>query len=685
MSARIDQLAALDAELTHSLNLTTQDVDFHQMEHDIERFASEPSVRSVLELGVDLQNYSSEIATNLETAESASIDDYLHQAPQVSRLKQEIKTCDVALEEMGTLLRQFKLSLGQLSSDIYALQTRSHDITVRLQNRKSLEHHLEEFTRELNIPNDLSDRIYNTELGPSYIKVMSELSSKLNYISRKEVRPSLAAQETFVLLDRLRIRAADNIRRWIISRVSDFKLGGSDRLSMQNLMIRCKPLFRFLKSHAPDVQQSSVEYYIDVVSRIFTEKYQRATANVTRKMSQVSMALETIVPSKNSTIKQVNSRELTLFFSLGERAKLLTDMFGAPPRFKGDSYPLEMLVRGLYQSLINHVTSEYAFTSEFFDDDNITLEIFTPTVHHLEQFLEELIGKVTDPICIALLLRFVHACKAEMERRYIFKIDQHLTTIHQQFAERFRAIIALNKRGVEATDPRIFMDNEETAHLANAMTRRFVEFAKSISVLIIDELADLMVPELHLIAASVIDLLEKIAKGFRGPGMSNVFLINNYHLALTILKPVHECMIVGLFELKLADCSAEYIEIEIETAFKKLAKMITRAFTRIELREEPKLKGIDESELKEIAVDFKTSHVEKIRKISELQMVRFGDFMNGKRIFGLLTKRIVLYWTKFEQLCRAVVRNKPQPQWFSLLLSTQQLVNDLRPFTDGGF
>jgi hypothetical protein len=656
--------------------LHTQTVDFNQMEHMIQLFATESSIRAVLERGVELQHYSREIKSDLETAESTSIDDCIRQAPRVSQLKQDIQTCDQTLDTMSALLRQFKISLGQLSSDISVLQTLCQAITLRRQNRKGLEQHFEEFTRQLSIPSYF-DNLSNTEIGPSYIPLLAELSEKLNYISRKEIRHSLAAQEVSLAFDQLRIRAADNIRLWIIARINDFKLGESGRLSMQNRMLRCKTFIQFLKTHAPDVHQISIKLYIDVVSRVYVEKYQRATARVIHKMSQVSMAIEMIVPPKNSIIKYGN-----MFFSLGERARFLKDTFGPPPRFKGDSYPLELLIRGLYQSLIDHVTSGYAFASEFFDDDDLALEIFAPTTHHLEHFLEDLIGKIVDPICIALLLRFISASKSEMERRYIFKIDQHLTNLQKLFTERFHAIIGLNREVMETADPRVFIENEETAYHANAMTQRFVEFAKSMSLLMNDEVAEVIVLELHMIAASVIDLLEKISRGFSGPGLSNAFLINNYYFVVSVLKPINECLIVGHFELKLADCSEEYIEIELEIAFEKLVKIVSHAFIKMEFHEEPPLTGIDESELKDIAIDFKTSHIEKIRQISELQRIRFGDFMNGKRIFGLLAKRLVLYWTKFEQLCRGVVS---QPQWFGSLISAQQLVDDLRPFTDAIF
>jgi hypothetical protein len=671
-----------DLDIPDALDITNRDVDFQQMEQDIDKFASEPSVRAVLEVGRDLHDYSDEISKDLEKAESASIDDYLRQTERVATLHREIMSCDHALEAMESLLVEFKGSLGQLSSDICSLQTRSQAINVKLQNRKSLETFLGEFTREVSVTRDFVEKISTTEVGPAYVKLLEELSRKLKFILRKDIRSSLAAQEAQAPLDRLRARASDNVRRWLVARVSEFR--GHDKLSIQNVMMRCRFLMRFLKEHAPDVQQTALDHYVDVVARIYFDQYRAATNRIQKQMAQISLAPETIVPGRTRKGRRAVG-ESTLFFSLGERGKLLADPLAPPPVFTGDSYPLESLLRALYQLLIDDVTAEHSFASDFFDDDNVSIALFAPTTRHLEAFLDELLARVTDPVCVVLLLRFAYAHKAEMERRRIFKIDQHLTAVQHRLIDRFRAIVALNQQALEAADPRMFLESEATAHHANAMTRRFAEFATSLSLLLIDEVADVMTPEMHMVAAAVIDLIEKTSREFAGPDLAAVFLINNYYLIVASLRPLSGCVLTELFDQKLADCTAHYIDLELSKGFKRLVETVRRAFSKLETREEPHSVGIGESELKEIAQEFRASHVEKMKGIAEAQLLRFGDFVNGKRILGLLAKRLVLYWTKFDQLCKAVTKNGPNPQWFGSLISAQQLVCNIRPLTDSGF
>jgi hypothetical protein len=516
------------------------------------------------------------------------------------------------------------------------------------------------------------------------VKLLETLDQKLKFVRRKEIRGSQAAQEAQVPLDRLRAKASDNVRKWILHRVQEFRDGTKDKLSIQNLMMRCRFLFHFLKENAPDVQEATRNSYVDVTSRIILDTYKATTKKILKQMAQISTAQETIVPATSRSFMKSRrpTGESTLFFSLGERARLLSDILAPPTVFTGDSYPIEALLRSLYQCLIDDVTSEHAFAAEFFEDDNIAIAIFAPVTKFLEQFLDELLARITDPVCVVLLLRFAYAQKAEMERRRVFKIDQHLVAVQRKLAARFQVIIGMNQQAIETADARRLTGSEPTAHHANAMTRRFAEFATSLSVLSSEDITDVLDPNLHMIAAAVVDLLDRTSREFPTPELGVVFLINNYYLILSTLSTINGCVLIRLFDLKLQDCIGQYVDLVLHSVYKKLVETVRRAFTKLETREEPHPIGIGESELKEIALDFKATHLEKMKQISESQIMKFGDFMNGRSILSVIAKRLVLYWTKFEQLCRSVVKNGPTPQWFSNLISTQQLVCNIRPVAD---
>lgn len=718
----------VDVDLANFLELASHDVNFDEMEQDIQRFASNPSVRAVLEKGYDLQNYGSKIQSNLEEAEVDSINDFLNQVDYVKKLNEELTSCNKELQNMENLLEEFKNSLGQVSTDINMLQTQSSDITIKLNNRKKVEEYLSEFTSQITITKDFSDKINDGPVDTSYVKLLKVLSEKLQFIHRKEVRSYRAVKEASVSLDKLRVKAANNIRKWIISKVNELRdlygidrgelifgeQGGldiPDKLSIQNSMIRCRFLFKFLIENSPDVQLTSRNYYVDVVSRIYLEAFRNETRRIQNQMAQISMSMETLIPSispqnqrqsifsrfilsndeSSGSSSNLLGKPSTLFFSLGDRLKLLNDILAPPQIFTLDSYPVETLLRSLYQTLIDSVTSEHTFSTEFFLDDNITTDIFNPTTNELEFFLDRLLAKINDPICIALLLRFSVAHKAEMEHRRVFKIDQHLINVQKKLSERFLQIISMNKAALQNADPNQFVEQKassKTSHHANAMTKRFTEFAVSLLLLNSKEVEDLIIPQLSDISFSVIDLLERTSLEFKSAEMKDVLMINNLYLIcsqfqarIQVQNPESKSLsVIEMFRTKLSDYTSHFVDLEIQISFPALVDTVRKAFPQIESKEQPKYVGFSENELKAIAIDFKENHTKRMSTISESMVLKFGDFQNGGMILQLIARRIVLYWVKFDQLCHFVV--KGSPAWFANLISTQQLALNIKPMTD---
>lgn len=675
----------IDAEFPDVIDLVNDDIDFDEMEQDIERFASEPAVRSILEKGVDLQKYSNEIAKDLEVSEEASINDYLRQVPRVTRIYHEIDSCDNALEAMEDLLGQFKNSLGKLATEICTLQTNSQEITVKLKNRKGLEKYLGEFTKNLTITKEFKELVLNNTVDQKYTKLLEELSMKIKFSNRKEIKACKSAQEARGPLEKLRAKASERLKKWIIAKTNELRdRYNVDQLSVQNSMMRCRYFSKFLKEHSSDIQESTKSYYIEVVSRIYAEDFRIACKRIPKQMALISTMDERIVPTNSGQHgyfkPKKGSTMTTLFFSIGERQRLLDDVVAPPQIFSDGSYPIEALMRSLYQHLIDAVTAEHAFASEFYIDDNITAAIFNPTAKILETFLDELLESIFDPICIVILLRIAIAHKTEMEKRRVFKIDHHLTTLQKKLTNRFKAIIALNRETIENCPPSMFIDNEETAIHANSMTKRFAEFATSLSLLMAPEIEDMLTIELHDIASSVISLLDRTSREFKSPHFTDIFMLNNFYLVISTLRTIDGCILLNSFQQMFIASQEHYIDLVLYTSYKKLVDVVRKAFTRLETREDPVNPNFGESELKEIAVEFKQNHIEIMKKIADDQIMKFDDFSNGKEILKEIAKRLVLYWAKFDQLCKYNIKNNPP--WFSNLISAHQLVCDILPIAD---
>lgn len=562
-----------DLDYQEALVLAEQDVDFDEMEQDIEQFAQDPSVREVLSVGVDLQNYGSEIARQLKIAENESIESNLKQISTVHELHHDIEQTDKDLQIIEDSLSQFKDSLGQLSSNICTLQTRSQAITIKLTNRKNLEQYLGQYARDISLSRDFINQICNGVIGPRYAIYLQQLNRKLEIVknftnaklmkasstnvnqkvqsgrtsSQNTFHPTLyaAANEVRAPLDCLRLKASENVVKWLISRIDHLRdYYGTDQIAVQSDLIKSKYLYSFLKRNSPDIEIKIKEYYTQIMSRIYLENFKMIGRMVYKRMNPISTSNEILVPiiQKQSFFSRKTSiTDSTAFFELGEtRHRLIHDILSPPQSFGDVHYPVEALVRSMYQTLIDTITMETTFANNFFEDANIGMSIFSATSRFMESFISELFGKINDPISLLLFYRFAIAHHKEMNNRKISLLDAHFNSIQQKIESRFKSLMTINRNAIENCDISIFLGSNSTSpHLANTLTKRFAQFALSLALITNEETDDLTRQDTQMLSQSTIKLLEKIGKQLSSNSNSNeielIFLINNYfHIVSTL-------------------------------------------------------------------------------------------------------------------------------------------------------
>lgn len=660
-------------EFDEALAMAMQDVDFAEMEQDIARFAQEPSVRQVLEVGIDLQNYSTTIAKELEIAEAESVGDYLKHVDSSAALKQDIELCDSALERMEDKLGQFKESLGQLSSDICTLQTKSQAIAVKLTNRKALEEHLGAFTRDISVSRAFVNTIVNGQIGPNYVKYLEILNRKIEILNDPKMRNSAAAREVKIPIDRLRMKASDNIRLWLLSNIDLLKEHcGTEQMAVWDILLKSKYLMTFLRDNSPDVERSIKQYYVAVMSRIYLANFKLLARRVTSQMQPISVSEETLNPvcvQKGFFSSKKTIGPTTPFFAIRDRMKLVAECLSPPQSFGDGQFPVESLLRSLGQIFIDAFTAEHNFTTEFFGDENMAQFLFTQTINHMESFFGTLLGKITDPTCVIILLRFNLAQQEEMKNRNI-SCGTFLTTVHDQMISRFKVLCAMNVKAVNSCEVPLFVEADVPAH-ASALAVRYEMFAAAIARLRTAELGDLIDTEMKAIQDAVHSILQKISQGFQSPAASSVFLVKDYYSIVAALgdEKVPETATLAFWQRELSDETNKYVDLELAHVFSDLSRLVASDTAPV---------NVNESELKDIATDFKEKHVAMLRQIISDLRASFGDFV-GKEIFELVAKRLFIFWTKFRKLCESVVKGGRSQPWFSNLLAIeQQLVGNIR-------
>ena len=218
------------------------------------------------------------------------------------------------------------------------------------------------------------------------------------------------------------------------------------------------------------------------MAKIYKENFHMLTNRIKRQMYSTPLSNETLVPVVQTGFwrsKKAITNEPTQFFTLGERERLLTPLIAPPQQFGDGNYHVEAFLKSLYQILIDVTTCEHLFASEFFMNDSVTFNIFSETFMFLESFMKELMNKINDPVCIALLLRFANAFTQEMQKRKINKVDSHLRNITQLLQNRFKDIIKTNINALQQIDAHLFTENKDTCHFSNSTRKSCFAPSKS--------------------------------------------------------------------------------------------------------------------------------------------------------------------------------------------------------------
>jgi hypothetical protein len=158
-------------------------LDFQAIDDDMHKFAQDEVVREALSRGVDLRQYSKQVEGELHGLELRSIADYVSESDNIAALFEQICGCEGVLNTMQGLLQGFQDNLGGISDEIRSLQEESLGLSVKMQNRKTLNGKIKAFLARVAVSEGLIQRICEGEVNEGWLRDLRALSEKIEFIS----------------------------------------------------------------------------------------------------------------------------------------------------------------------------------------------------------------------------------------------------------------------------------------------------------------------------------------------------------------------------------------------------------------------------------------------------------------------------------------------------------------------
>jgi vacuolar protein sorting-associated protein 52 len=246
-----------------SLNLTSEEIDFDEIDDDLERFQEDEMVQQALQRGIDLRKYALELSLQLKEAETETVTQYMENNDEVSQLHQQMEECDAVLGRMQEMLLGFQEDLGGISEEIKDLQDKSLSMNIKLKNRRAAEELIHKFLDQTSIDPEIANIILTSTINEHFLEAIIDLSQKLKYLqqdtpSKDGSSLDIIPRETHVgqtllpELERLKIKAISKIRDYFASKYKDLRRPKTNiQMLQQSALVKYAPLFQFLQQESP--------------------------------------------------------------------------------------------------------------------------------------------------------------------------------------------------------------------------------------------------------------------------------------------------------------------------------------------------------------------------------------------------------------------------------------------------
>ncbi|KAG0236608.1 Vacuolar protein sorting-associated protein 52 [Mortierella sp. GBA43] len=600
-----------------SISLFMQDdLAFEQVGDRISEFQEDEFVQQALAKGMDLREYAHHIESELDMVGQDHEDDYVHQSQAFVDLHGQIKSCDEILETMENLLSIFQTDLGNISTEIQTLQTKSVTMSIQLKNRMAVENHLNELLEGILVTPQLIRKIYDGEVDETWLGALAELNSKMYHAKAKQGRHIRALKEVGPELERLRIKTVEKIREFLLSKIKSFRTPNTNVQIMQHsVLLKYKELNQFVMDRHGEVAAEIRQTYANTLRWYFSNQFET-----------YATGLE-----------------------------------------KLQKYPYEALFRSFNLALIDNASSEYLFLVEYFSKRSqpdiegikgVFAHIFEPTLklglninrlltrttladEILQANVKEYADTSFDAIGILLCLRINHQLAKELERRRIPMLDNYRNAIHIALWPRFQVVVDMHIESVRKAKAKIKPKNVHPHWIA----RRYGEFASSL-LLLNDEQTDVL-PRLAMLRLETSSLFDIMSKTFMDTKSRLIFLINTFDLVLTLLADVRTAGVEAEndhWKQALHQTIALFVEEELKPNFGDLMSFIRM----VDISGGVSKVQLDHFERTSYA--FSNSWRQSLLAINTSVIQHFSSFKNGTHVLHQVLGQLIVYYTRFHSL-----------------------------------
>ena len=650
--------------------------------------ADASGVREALSSNKDLRKHALDVEKALTDVERESIADYVAESESLAGLHQQINDCDNVLDSMESMLRHFQSDLAAISTQVKYLQDESLSMNVKLRNRKAAESLLSSFISKIVVPPELVQTICEAEVNERYLASVIELNEKVVFSKQGSTTMTSAYSDIAPELEKLQQTSIQKIREFLLGRVATMKKKFTNTsILQQSALLKFKGLYDFVVEHAPEVADEVREAYTTTMSGVYLTKVKMYLAGL--------MPMRMEVCTKNDLLGADEWSAASSFFSskpgyargdgaykVGDRSQILqqigdTPLILAVQLQEVTSIHYESIFRSTSTLLLDTVTSEYEFMNNFFGDADAFDNIFGKSIFHVYENLTQELVVSWDCICCLLLISINQGQREVMDSRDLSVLDNFFHRVQVLLWGRFKAIMEAHIQSLSSFTPRATLDIHP-----HFIARRYAEMSASLRLLSSPVVEPMLGNLLRVLRTEVErTLVANLAKQHTSRKLQAAFLVNNYHLIVsTLSERGARGEDSGHFEQLLDAAKATFVEEQLLLEYSSMITFIKKTEPLyMDVSSKPDAERVDKMAMELLARNFYDSWKAGIQSLNREVVQSFADLKLGMDVFKQVLTQLLLYYTRFLDLAKAIHPNGPP--FAQYILSIPTLMNEIKHFS----
>lgn len=490
--------------------------------------------------------------------EKAVVQDFEKEKDKFEELHKSIAACDEVLKSVETYLTSFRADLAAVSNEIETLQNRSTTLHNRLENRKAVEKVLGPELEAFSIPPSVVRKITEGAVDEQWLKALQELEkrSKLIEARIKDGKDVKAVQDIQPFINDVSTRAVERIRDYVVAQIRALRSPSINaQVIQQNSFLRYKEVFAFLARQQPTLANEISQAYNNTMRWYYSHNFMRYKTALEKLNLHVIDQSDTIADTGAKRSGKAGAPHDA--FSIGRRLEILRSNDVALPSFaaeddKGTHY-LEVPFRTFNLALVDNVSAEYSFLTEFFARQPYQTtnkrfnEILQPTFEHGQALTKQLIENSLDAVGVLICVRLTQQMAFELQRRKVPAAEGYINATNMLLWPRFQKILDSHCESVRKATAALpgkpagsaltlTSSAPQQSTAPHALTQRYANFVQALLALSSEAGDDEpTATSLGRLRGEYVAFLLKMSKGIADARKRDRFLHNNYSLVCTII------------------------------------------------------------------------------------------------------------------------------------------------------